>query len=441
VAGNLRNRQSSQDRQSQSVNPVPRQRSERQSVTATPRPRNYTERNRDDSGRFIASQAASTPVANRFIASQAASTPVATPSGSDNVGAVNRLTGNGDSTRDNTRDSVTTATARNHAQNSASAINGNQLVVTPNRTARDSSGRFVAANNSSQNQETNQDNTGDTTSNNEGKRQNNNTILNRVADRIVSAVTETREGAEEIDPAIKALGEVATPLARTYQVLTGGNSGDSRWLKKIFSILKFTRQDSTLFQRTTARTLRNIEGNTEDNGSGSNSGIMSYLAGLFTLGGKALIKKIPLLGALLSAIGAFGDVSENEGSNLTRQQKDEQNGKAIGGAAGSFAGLLGGAKWGAMAGSLAGPVGTVIGSVIGGAAGMFFGDKAGQVIGEVTGFWVNELRESDIPGMISNAWAATTDYIKSAWGDAVSLFSEKWTDIKNMFAPIVDQIC
>jgi hypothetical protein len=408
-------RNAERSRQQNTVTQVTRQRAVQQQVTAIPRSRSFSEHARDSSGRFIANQTVATPSEARSIIAEN-NTAIA--------------------------DTVPQVTGQNRAINPVPVINDSRQAVTPNRQVRDSSGRFVSsANTGSERNTATRNSLGRFTSNGEGDSQASNTMIGRMADRIASAVTESSNSLEEIDPSVKAFNEVAQPLARTYQVLTGGNGnvGESRWLKKIFSILKITRQDSTLFQRTTARTLRNIEGNTQDSGNNSN-GLTGFLTGLLTVGGKALLKKVPILGALLSAIGAFGEVSENEDSNLTRQQKDEHNGSAIGGAMGSFGGLLGGAKLGAMAGSFLGPIGTVVGTVVGGAAGMFFGEKAGNVLGEVTGFWVNELREADIPGMISNAWISTTDFIKSGWNDAVKLFSDTWDGISKTFAPIIEQI-
>jgi hypothetical protein len=205
-----------------------------------------------------------------------------------------------------TRASETATPSGNRSTRTAGVVIpfiNNQAAVTPSTQVRDNSGRF--------------------TSNNDGpnlhhwqngdNRKNVYPEIQGFANRVVGAITESSHSLEEVDPSVRAANEIAQPLARTYQVLTGGNSGDSKWLKKIFSLLKITRQDSTLFQRTATRTLGHIEDNTEDdNGSGSQSFIGGLLGSIspwvlsaITGIGTALLAGIgTVLGVIFSPIGA-----------------------------------------------------------------------------------------------------------------------------------------
>ncbi|MDO9271378.1 MAG: hypothetical protein Q7T96_19925 [Methylobacter sp.] len=292
--------------------------------------------------------------------------------------------------------------------------------VIPNGRGRDASGRFSG----------NAESTA-TINNDDRKSQG---IISGFTDRIATAVKASAAGAEDADPTIKAFQEVAEPMRRGYEIFTGGSGGDKkeRWYKKIFKELNLFRKDESVFNRAANRSLRNIEDNPGGSSSGGSGGGFLGGTGALMLGAKALLRKVPILGALLGGIDAFGDVSSNEDDNtLTRGEKDKRNGKSIGGAVGTFGGMMAGAKLGVMAGSFGGPIGAAIGGVVGGVAGLFFGDQAGQVIGEKAGEWTTELRDADIPGKIIGAWNTTTDAIKSGWDGALKLMSDTWSKAKD----------
>ncbi|MFA5920110.1 MAG: hypothetical protein WC856_02315 [Methylococcaceae bacterium] len=175
--------------------------------------------------------------------------------------------------------------------NSAIATPRTQRAVTPNRPARDNSGRFVAGSNATT--RTNQENAtrdgrGLFTYNDEGDRNTETNILNRLATNITEAVSVTATGLEDVDPTVKAtqeIAQVATPLLRGFQVLTGSdkNKGDSRWFRKILNILTLTRSENTTFNRATRRTLGDIQDNTEgvsSSGGDGNSGFIGFLSGV-----------------------------------------------------------------------------------------------------------------------------------------------------------------
>ena len=287
----------------------------------------------------------------------------------------------------------------------------------------------------------------------------------RVADRIAGAIRESGSGMEEADPAVKAMNEVARPMARGYELLTGGTREKRQegWLRRIWTSLTGFRKDETTFNKAANKSLKNIEEKPDDGAKGG-SGLLGGLFGGF---GRALTR-IPVVGGLLGAGGGLlraraacwasgkgscrsqrgrersraigqgrrpaeggwralqdgrvaearpdsgallagagaADVYSSESDDtLSRREKDKKTGAAVGGFAGSMAGMAAGAAGGAALGTLIFPgIGTAIGGAIGGAVGMFLGDDAGKILGDTVGGWVNDLRAADIPGMIGNAW-------------------------------------
>jgi hypothetical protein len=268
-------------------------------------------------------------------------------------------------------------------------------------------------------------------------------MFDGLGERLTDAISGSASRLEEVDPTVKAINEVAQPLARGYQWLKGGESGkkEDRWYRRIWRELKLFRRDQTTSNQTEQRILREINENTENQGAGGGGGFIAGLPALIMAGAKGLLKKVPLLGAILGGLGAAFDINATESDDsLSRRQKDERNGASIGGAVGTVGGMLGGAKLGAMAGSFLGPIGTAVGSVVGGAAGLFFGDQAGQILGEVTGFWVSELRNADIPGKIIGTWNQLTDSFKVGWEDIKNRITEKWDEGVKFFTDLWEPI-
>lgn len=247
---------------------------------------------------------------------------------------------------------------------------------------------------------------------------------------------------EPADPSVRAMREVAEPLQRGFDLFRGDKQ--TSWLKKIFDRFSLFHKQQSVYNRVTKETLEKIERKPVSGGSKYGKGGSSWLdkipglavaaamlgkAGSGILkGGKSLgrgafglLKRVPVLGALLAGGGAASDIFGSENDNtLSRQQKDKAAGKSIGG----WTGSLGGIAAGAAAGSFLGPVGTVVGGVVGG----FLGDQAGQVIGEKFGGWVNDLRNADIPGKITAAWDSAVEKFSSAW-DQVKSVAGKAADI------------
>lgn len=331
---------------------------------------------------------------------------------------------------------------------------------------RDGRGRFVAGNTSIDGRLHDRDaRTGDG-------------AIRGFTDRVVSAVNGAGGGMEEADPAVKAFNEVAQPMARGYEMLTGGSEDKKQTglLRRVFGTLDSFRKEESAFNKAANRSLKNIEAKpaSGENGSGGIWGTIlsaimgigpAVLAGIGTLlskipglgslfgggsgaaggaangaGGffKGALKKIPLLGALLAVGGAATDIygSEND-DKLSRREKDKNAGKAIGGAGGTIAGMAAGAA----AGAFAGPIGMAIGGMVG----AFLGDQAGQIIGDKVGGWVNDLRSADIAGTITAAWDGVVSGFKSAydtigktWGRFVDSAKAGWDTIAGLFSSAYD---
>jgi|GEM_PF-5053937 len=142
-----------------------------------------------------------------------------------------------------------------------------------------------------------------------------------------------------------------------------------------------------------------------------------------------LTKRIPLLGALLSAGIAAKDVYSSESSDMTRKDKDKATGSAVGRGVGGIGGVTAGAAAGAAMGSVVPIIGTAIGGLVGAAVGGWLGASAGDVIGDKMGEWVGDLRDSDIGGSIISAWNTTTDFASHLWGQASSSIEDKWSAV------------
>lgn len=149
---------------------------------------------------------------------------------------------------------------------------------------------------------------------------------------------------------------------------------------------------------------------------------------------KKLLRRLPLIGGLLSAGLLASDVmsAENDDS-LSRTQKNAE----IGGAIGTFGGGLGGAAIGAAIGTAILPG---IGTAIGAAAGAFFGGEAGNIVGGKVGEWVSSLQLADLPNVLSGKFAEWTNsllstelgqYLKGSWDIAITEFESAWSGMSS----------
>ncbi|MAK43187.1 MAG: hypothetical protein CMN80_03405 [Spongiibacter sp.] len=265
----------------------------------------------------------------------------------------------------------------------------------------------------------------------------------KVADAL-GTLSDIATPGESIDPFMQMVGEVSTPLKAitgTFRTAVGGVFGGkeerfyTRWYRRMFGEARLFRKQNAEAMKDANKTLSDIE---DEQAQGSGSGGKGGFFGM-SLGGIArplaallrparglmkLLKKVPVIGGVIGGIAGIADwLSVENDDNLSRRDKDKAHGKNVGGIAGMFSG----AAAGAAAGTLLGPVGTVIGGIVG----AFLGDKAGQILGDIVGGWVNDLREYDIPGKITAAWAsvvekwtAVTEAVSSAWDRVTGAFDE-----------------
>lgn len=284
--------------------------------------------------------------------------------------------------------------------------------------------------------------------------------LRGVADRIVGAIKDSGNGMEEADPAVKAMNQVARPMARGYELLTGGSSEkkQERWLRRIWTSLTGFRKDETIFNKAAKKSLKNIE-EKPDEGKGGDSllakvlwqlvsqipflgtalmalprllkgagGLLKgigkgWLGGAMTLG-KGALRRLPMIGALISAFSAWSESSDADGdTSLTGDQRRGKKGAAWGGAAGSVIGM-------AIGSALGGPLGTIVGGFVGD----WLGRHVGQIIGE--NFEAISNAVSGVWDEIKVVALGTFDWIKSGWGTVVSGVKQAWKDTTATFKEV-----
>lgn len=249
--------------------------------------------------------------------------------------------------------------------------------------------------------EHNRDERGRFTSNNTGQdeeERKQKRLFSGMADKIAEAVTGSATGLEEVDPTIKAINEVAQPLARGYQFFAGGDKED-RWYRRLFGELRMFRREQGTFNRTEQRVLREINENTENAGAGGSGG-QSFLGGL-------LGSITPFIMAGLTSIG----------------------GMIVGALSGVGGMIVAGAT--ALLGAIFSPIGLAIGAAATVAWGLFTEDgrkffaAAGEKIAAV---W-NRLSDSFMVG-----WEDITSNISQKWDEGVKFFTDIWEPIGKFFA-------
>ncbi|WP_333876406.1 hypothetical protein [Methylobacter sp.] len=195
-------------------------------------------------------------------------------------------------------------------------------VATPGGRIRDASGRFIANRNAGADSSGAPGDDPEDKNKNKNKEKEQSRLLNGFANRIATAITATTAGAEEADPTIKAFKEVAEPLARGYQIFSGGIGGGKkkgdgkkddgekkeRWYRRILNSLDKFRREESAFNRVENRILRNIEGNSGagsgNGGGGSGGGMMLLISGMLARLGPLLLTGITgVLGFIFSPIG------------------------------------------------------------------------------------------------------------------------------------------
>lgn len=124
---------------------------------------------------------------------------------------------------------------------------------------------------------------------------------------IASAIGGT--GMEEADPAVKAFGEIAQPIARGYSMLSGGGRAERQktgWFRKIFGELRMFRAEETGFSKAAGKSLKALEEKPEAGAAAGGggmlgtvlNGIKTALPGIATVLGGLAAAMAPLLAML-----------------------------------------------------------------------------------------------------------------------------------------------
>ena len=149
--------------------------------------------------------------------------------------------------------------------------------------------------------------------------------------------------------------------------------------------------------------------------------------GTLKTGGKALLKKLPLVGALLSAGFLAKDLADINGNGESKDVKTRLYGSAVGSAAGGIGGALGGGAAGAAMGSVIPGIGTVAGAIVGALIGGIGGQKVGGMLGDKFGEWVNELRAAGVTDKIAYSWNVGMNAMSIMWRDFTNLAGSVWS--------------
>lgn len=143
-------------------------------------------------------------------------------------------------------------------------------------------------------------------------------------------------------------------------------------------------------------------------------------------GAKTVLKKLPIIGALVSAGFLAKDLSDISKTDETKEVKTKQVGSAIGSTAGGLGGVAAGGLTGAAIGSVIPVVGTVAGGIIGSILGGIGGDKVGGMLGDKFGDWVNDLRSSGFLDSMSRDWQIGINAMSIMWRDFTMLSGSIW---------------
>lgn len=236
----------------------------------------------------------------------------------------------------------------------------------------------------------------------------------------------TLAAADNIDPTINAAKEirdVVSPLGRGLFSIFGRTAERKKevWYRRILKALTPAPGKTT--------PGGGGGGGFFGMGGGGGSGILGSMLGTAggsaaggLLGGllgkgKGLLRRVPLLGALVAGGGALASIF----GGGTRDEKY----KGVGEAGGMLAGGFAGAKAGALIGAIGGPVGVAVGSFLGGVGGALLGEKFGAQVG----LWTKSLIDSDIPGRAIEAWKSTTAFIGGAWESLTNDAKTAWGGI------------
>jgi hypothetical protein len=249
-----------------------------------------------------------------------------------------------------------------------------------------------------------------------------------------SIASNAIERAPDVDPSIAAAKEVSaivTPIGRGFGKMFGSGGEEKRklvWIKRLWSELRGLRRDETEFSKAELRKLTAIEKkpNSGKSGGGLLSRLTPKIPGLGMLGnflgkggagllglGKGLLRRVPLLGALLAGGSAlasiFGGDDPEKTSTENRKDRFTGGGSGIGALMGGGIGL-----------AFGGPLGAMVGGLI--------GDK----LGEITGAWLATFDWKEVGDKITGTWDAGVKKFSDGWDAIIGFFKDKFEIAKNI---------
>lgn len=228
--------------------------------------------------------------------------------------------------------------------------------------------------------------------------------------------------ADNVDPtlnAAKEIKEVVTPLGRGLFSLFGKSAERKKetWYRRI---LKALTPGAKSGEKAQAGGSFFGSGGGNSPGGGLLGRVLGKGAGLLK-GGVGLLKRVPILGALMSGGLALGAAM---GMNDDPSKTPEENRANRYHSAGEAAGMGVGGIAGAALGSLLGPLGTIGGGYVG----SMIGEKVGGPIGD----WSKSLMDSDLPSKMLSSWNAVTATLGSAWDATAQKAAEVWGGAKKI---------
>ncbi|WP_206419348.1 glycoside hydrolase family 19 protein [Pseudomonas oleovorans] len=184
-----------------------------------------------------------------------------------------------------------------------------------------------------------------------------------VGERIAGAIREMGDGSEEADPSVKALNEIAQPLSRGFGKIFGGGQErkQERWYRRFWREITQKRREDQAANKTTQRTLKNIE--RKPTGSESSSGLLGFagvllapLLGLFSklLLALSFLSRLSGLTRLLALMAGVGGALKRLVSPGARKLFGGDGRGSSAGARPAGTTAAGGARSGAKAGAPAG---------------------------------------------------------------------------------------
>ncbi|WP_052123095.1 hypothetical protein [Gallibacterium anatis] len=227
-------------------------------------------------------------------------------------------------------------------------------------------------------------------------------IISGVTKPIYSAFKLIQKGVKVIiDAILKGITGVITSTGKLFKnaITTGVKAGGGLLSKGVKAVAS------------TAGKLNKASGGALGKAA-TGAGKAARTAGKF---GKGIFKRIPLLGAGLSAFDIIDGLRDN-----TVDETGQSNGaKKIGSGVGSIAGMA--------IGALGGPLGMAIGSIL------------GDIVGEKIGGWLSTVNWSDVSKNIENYWKTATSFISDTWNSSIDFIKKQWTSVTDSLSETWDK--